>query len=145
MTEIPILLPENFGEGEIVTPFEVLAKQAAAFSQKTKGILTAEVKHQIYLYADMIEDKDNNNVFYDDFYIIAPSLEGYRYSLLRIGQDNTTYPAQIWDYPRGFKKEVTNSTELFAELTNIFNSDETRQIIQSLINQSRINPNKLPF
>ena len=144
MTEIPILLPDNFEEGEIVTPFEVLQKQARSFSKLTKYILKAEVKHSINHYPDMVAEKEKHHVFYDDFYIVAPGLENYRYSLLRIGQTNTTYPAQVWNYPEGLKIEVLNASELLNYLTDIFKSDATRQIIQSLIHQSRINPNPVP-
>ena len=142
MKEIPNLLPENISEGDFVTPSEILKKQVADFSKLTKNILRAEVKHQIYAYADFetVIEKEKHYLFYDDFYIVAPRLDGYRYSLLRIGQTNTTYPADIWDYPQNLKKEVKNADELIDELRILFNSDATRRIIQSLIRQSLKNP-----
>lgn len=142
MAKIPNLLPENFEEGNIITPLEILRIQALAFAKRTKNLLNAEVKHQIYSYddSDIMAEKEKHHVFYDDFYIVAPRLDGYRYSLLRIGQTNTTYPADVWDYPQSLKKEVKNADELIEELRILFSSDATRQIIESLMRQSLKNP-----
>lgn len=142
MAKIPNLLPENFEEGNIITPLEILRIQALAFAKRTKNLLNAEVKHQIYSYddSDIMAEKEKHHVFYDDFYIVAPRLDGYRYSLLRIGQTNTTYPADVWDYPQSLKKEVKNADELIEELRILFSSDATRQIIESLMSQSLKNP-----
>ena len=72
----------------IVTPASILKTQAAALSQKSKGLLQGEVETWAY----------EQNI-YHRFSLVVPALENYRYSLLRVHHLPTVYPVYIDESP----------------------------------------------
>lgn len=67
-------------------PIELLKYQAAQIEINTKGLLKGEVETTI-----------NEEVIYNTLYIVAPSLNNYRYALLKIASTSKPYPVFIYD------------------------------------------------
>src|ERR1017187_5540967 len=85
--EIEDLWPD-FNPAAIVTPASILKTQAAALSQKSKGLLQGEV-----------ETWTSEENIYHRFNLIVPALENYRYSLLRMHHLGTLYPVYVDESP----------------------------------------------
>lgn len=114
------------------SPKSILNEQAKFLSDSTKNILNAVVVTIGY----------NDGNIEHTFDIIAPSLNGYRYSLMTISQQGfQLYPCNLHS-----KKTyaISNENDLLKKLKEIFSSDETKKIIYALISQSR-DTNDVPF
>ena len=116
-------------------------------SKKTKGILEGKIS----TYTE-------KNAFYTSFYIVAPELDNYRCTLMRMVSGATLYPVYLCGYsePENYHDGIevklpgTNSDEMplasyvafdYDELEEtvkqILSSKETADIIHSLMSQSQ--------
>jgi hypothetical protein len=110
------------------SPKSILKEQAGYLMANTGNILSAEVRTQ-----------QNRGTIQHTFYIVAPALQNYRYELLSVIQDVLYYPLKITH--RGYyfpleDKKVETEAEFIERIREIFNDQETIDIISSLYSQS---------
>ena len=142
------LWPDDIQVVKEKAPVTILREQASLLGQKTKNLVTAEVRPT---------EKLLGLGFGFAFYIVGPALGNYRYMLFMISHDIELYPAQIWFDDEESVKEifpwVTNSgrvvqakseDEFLEFLGAIFRSQKTRQVIQAILAQSGVEPTERP-
>jgi hypothetical protein len=129
------------------TPLGLLKYQASMLSQKTNGLLEGEIS----TYTDQ-------GAIYNALDIVAPRLDHYRYTLIRIVSGPALYPVFVYDRsgvdytPRDVPVKFPNVTvpklpnasfavrdyeEFEKAVEEILSSKETANIIRSLMNQSK--------
>ena len=136
---------------ETETPAELLRSQADVLSRNTDGLLEGKLS----AYAE-------HGVVFHTLYIVAPELDNYHFALVRIVSKFPLYPVYIYDYtlpnhpnpdgypgvevhlpgvngnviPRasGFVDDYAAFERVIAE---ILSSEQTANIISSLISQSK--------
>ena len=127
MTTIENLWPEFPVDNLVKSPKSILEEQAIFLATNTKNLLTANI---------------NTHTNFDGrlehtFEIVAPALNGYKYSLFTINQKD------IFLYPCRLEGEgqysINTEDDLIKKLKDIFNSAETQKIINSLMSQSKEN------
>jgi hypothetical protein len=137
------LWPKDFGILPVTPPVVILRQQATLLKQMTNNVLEGIV------YSD---EGDYGNVLHS-FYVKAPALDGYRYRLLGLSHNvSKPYPVQIiYDASSGFdfkagqmswrqaqqNSDIEDEVKLRDRLRDIFNSEDTLQLIRSLIAQSQ--------
>jgi hypothetical protein len=124
MTAIIENLWPDFTTDEIVrSPKIILREQASFLGKSTKNILTGNIRTESW-----------RNQFSHSFQIVAPNLNNYTYTLFTIVEED------IFGFPCKFQSEsafsIKNEEELLARLKEIFSSDDTKKIINSLMSQS---------
>ncbi len=124
MTAIIENLWPDFTTDEIVrNPKIILREQASFLGKSTKNILTGNIRTESW-----------RNQFSHSFQIVAPNLNNYTYTLFTIVEED------IFGFPCKFQSEssfsIKNEEELLARLKEIFSSDDTKKIINSLMSQS---------
>ncbi|HWE96490.1 MAG TPA: hypothetical protein VG269_21185 [Tepidisphaeraceae bacterium] len=131
----PDLWPMDFGPVDAHLPVVILREQAALLSKKTSGLVQAEVRTSSREHSALKIACD----FEHRFYLIAPALDNYRYYLFMVGHGAADlYPVHF--YPReseGEDVELRSEKEFLNKLAEVFSSDDTRRIIQTLIAQSQ--------
>lgn len=128
MTTTDNLWPE-FSLDEVVrSPKMILTEQAEFLAKGTKNLLNANIKVTAF--------SDNSIIYY--FEIVAPNLNGYKYNLF------TLYQQDIFFYPLTLSRNeerylINNEADLLEALKSVFSADLTKRIINSLIAQSKEN------
>ena len=143
------LWPKDISEISIKSPVAILREQASLLGQKTKGLVTAEVKSVSFNTVDyepsLIGETDE--VFTYGFFISAPSLN-YASRLFVIMHGINLYPVTVIpDIDVIAEGDVTaTSEEEFLEILKIFlGSEKTKQIISSLLAQVDLEHPGIPF
>lgn len=98
MNEID-LWPEINIEAHKDEPIKILKDQAEILGKKTKNLIIGEVV-----------TNTESGVIYHTLYLVAPILDNYRYSLLKIAHTSMQYPLFIYDYSKengGIKPQRT--------------------------------------
>ena len=125
------LWPADFGTPNVRLPVVILREQAALLGRKTGNLVEAEVRTN----PGAVSPKDLEY----RFFLVAPALDHYRYYLFMIVHSvGDTYPVRF--YPKeseGEFDEIHSEQELVNRLAEVFNSDDTKRVIQSLIAQSQ--------
>jgi len=133
MTETPDLWPDLHAE-KINTPKTILSEQAALLGKKTNNLIAAEV----------VSGKASDGRFVLFFRLNAPLLENYTYELFTLYYSITLlYPCEIQF--RYKKISVESEKDLIGKLKEIFNDQETKNILASLYSQSMIEQQKNPY
>jgi len=83
------LWPEINLEAHEDEPIKILKDQAEILGQKTKNLITGDVV-----------TNTESGVIYHTLYLVAPILDNYRYSLLKIAHTSMQYPLFIYDYSK---------------------------------------------
>jgi len=140
---VPDLWPTDLMEepGELA-PVEILREQAALLGKKTRNRVEAEVKliPAVGWSVGRLEYV---------FWIVAPTLYGYRYGLFNISHGELSYPLTIQmdgdvyreilhrepDEDAGKPLVVNSEAEFLDILKQILGASKTRRIIGSLISQ----------
>ena len=126
--KIPDLWPEDINdESNLVMPIQILREQAAALTQRTKGIIEGEVR----------SPKSSDDSFVHEFVLVAPTLDGYAHRLIVIIHTIAGYPVEVHSRALGKRRIVDSQDDFLGCLREIFNHPETKQIIQALIAQSK--------
>ena len=112
-----------------VAPFTILKQQASNLTQATKGILEGSIGRSAV----------NDRVFLS-FRLIAPVLDHYSFDLFSARHDIlASYPIDI--FPEKTLKEefirASDADEFIRVLQAMLTSENTQQILRSLIAQSR--------
>jgi hypothetical protein len=132
-----------------LSPVAILKRQASLLGERTKNLVEAEVETKA---------ADHQKKLQHWFYLVAPALDFYKYPLFRVEHSPTQfYPLSIrfnvraetsTKGDRSSKFEgitsreqvmmlrVKSEGEFTAHLKTIFAADETKKVIQSLIDQS---------
>ena len=121
--------PADIGQetGEL-SPGVLLKEQAVLLSNKTKGLVTAEVRGG---------QERGGNKFVDKFYLIGPAIN-YQYLLMTLEYPFDFYPARIYFselHPNGIS--IPDSETLGEELAQVFSHEKTRQVINAIIQRSK--------
>ena len=105
-------------------PVEALRKQAGFLGEKTEYVLVGDVRTDV-----------SRGNFVHSFDLVIPSLDRYRYNLLRVSHDITYYPLE-WFF--GDDHGYLHSEEEFMTwLKSVLSSDATKRIIRTLLTQAR--------
>jgi hypothetical protein len=141
--------PDIAASTKRLSPVAILRQQATLLGQRTKNLVEAEVETKA---------ADHQKKLQHWFYLVAPALDFYKYPLFRVEHSPTQfYPLMIrfnvgaetsTKGDRSSKFEgitsreqvmmlrVKSEAEFTAHLKTIFAADETKKVIQSLIDQS---------
>ena len=124
------LWPDFTTDAVVRSPKTVLREQASFLGKRTKNILTGNIRTESY-----------QGRFSHNFQIVAPNLNNYTYTLFTIVEED------IFGFPCKFQDEtffsIKTEEELLERLKNIFSSDETKKVINSLMSQSIENDKKI--
>lgn len=109
------------------TPFVILKEQAELLTEKTDGLLLGEVSQNQSI---------GREGFCYTLYMVAPSLNNYRYNLLTISYEIGLYPLRLIESE---KESVvcSDENEFKKELGEIFKSQGTQNVISKLLTHVR--------
>jgi len=145
------LWPNDVAVVQKKAPVTILKEQASLLGQRTKTLVTAEVK--------AVDSEHYDFAF--AFYIVGPALGNYRYKLFTVSHDVELYPVTIdlgdveWasEVARGIQARVqaeipgtsiqAGTEQEFLEcLRRIFASQKTRKVIGAILAQSGVAPSE---
>jgi hypothetical protein len=137
------LWPGQFDTATFTPPITVLRQQALKLREVTGGVLEGEAA----------TDENDGGTMIHSFFIVAPRLNRYRFHLLSLmHRADSPYPVQVWyeapsrdasraeeaSWEEVFKNSnLRDETRLKERLKEIFSSDATRKLIESLLAQSQ--------
>jgi len=137
------LWPADISHSRMKAPVTILKEQALLLQDKTQGIIHAKVRR-----LNEIPEQDhsqNNERFTYEFYLRAPAIGDYEYSLFNITHGIELYPIEF-TLDKEIKHEfnpldtdmyVTRSERDFLELLRkIFSAKKTRKVIHAMLAQS---------
>ena len=110
-------------------PVRLMQEAADALSQTTHG----KVQGSIFTL-----NPGGANLFRHTFYLRAPDLNDYTYSLFYVWHDENFYPAHVLragEDQRTDTHDCTDENALREELKIIFQDHDTRQVVRSLLIQ----------
>ena len=114
---------------DIKPPIAHLREQATLFGNKTANIISADVK---------ISMEDYERILCQTLFLIAPALNNYRYAILKVKQEpGTIYPVTIEDCTTEEQYKCKTESEFLDNLEAILTSEPVRNIIKTLIAQSK--------
>lgn len=112
--------------GEVAAPLGILRQQAALLGDMANNLLEAQV----------IVRQRSAKLMAADLVIVAPPLDGYTISILRIEHKLELYPLKVWNLLTETPlREVLNEEAFLAALRMILQSTEVRRAIESLLVQ----------
>ena len=124
------LWPDDIsGASNLLTPVSILKEQASLLGRKTGNLVEAEVDTSLVDYERLLQHS---------FILVAPALKHYRYLLFRVTHSATQlYPLEI-DVPvLNTGMSAGSEIDFIEKLKDIFAGNKTKEIIQTLIAQSR--------
>jgi hypothetical protein len=114
----------DFEAEKVENPKSFLVEQANFLSKKTKNVLVGDVKSAGDIKKKIVHSFD----------ILAPALSNYRFNLFHIRHELLFYPLdfiyQNQIIPIESEEELTN------KMKEVFNSEDTKKILNSLYSQS---------
>jgi len=132
-------LPDTTG---LSTPVTILREQALLLTEMTNRVLEGVVG---------VWKGRSTGVLVADLDIIAPVLDNYQVSIVRIKHDVQLYPVNLQNMLSGRTYEATNEDEFINALRDMLTSPEVRRAITGLLVQSRptemakVDPSGIPF
>jgi hypothetical protein len=117
---------EPFGE-ELKAPVQILAEQAALLGQMTNNILEGRVENQ-----------SKGRTFTFDLNVVAPALGNYVHSILRIDYTLEFYPLRLQSQVAQAEYDCEGEEEFMKVLEEVLSSRKVRQVVTSLLSQSRV-------
>lgn len=119
----------ELGTEKITLPLTILKAQAAKLGELTDNVLQGNI--------DQVPPGDDWEFAYV-LDIIAPALNNYTYTVLRIMHDVAGYPATVFDCVDGFESAVAIETEdeFVRHLASILSSRHVRGVVNALLTQS---------
>lgn len=127
------LWPVDLDAADIQMPIEILRQQASFLQQRTDYSLRAEVDTQ---QARAVIDGETVDALVHRFVVIAPLLGDYRFELLRVAHGLTGYPCKV-SQGKNASLDVDDDTSFRGALQKIFGSNEVKNVVSSLLAQSR--------
>jgi hypothetical protein len=133
------LWPTDFSVPETVTaPVTILLDQALALGETTKHLVEGEVRTYRGIDRNSLVHAVVDDEIVHSFLIKAPYLDNYRYSLFHVRHKALPYPLTISEVDNKPDVVVHNEEEFLNRLKRVFDSEEARRVIQSLIQQSLV-------
>jgi hypothetical protein len=126
-TTFPDLWPTEITVSGPVPPVAILRGQAAHLAEKTKGLVTADVRSV----------PEGGDQFVYAFDLVAPALDDYRYMLFVIRHGVSLYPVEL--HATRLRQEpwrAANPDEFTRVLKEVLSQEATLQVVRSLIAQS---------
>ncbi len=114
--------PTLLGETTVITPVTVLKEQAALLGRKTQNLIVGRV-----------ESRPEEGKFRHILYLMIPTLSNYRYFLLSITHDLSTYPLKINDATSSTAISADDLEDFRTKLKEILSSDRVKRIIETLL------------
>ena len=99
-----------------------MSEQAALLGEKTQNLVVAEVASRAVV-----------SIFYHNFNLVAPALEGYRYNLFTLQHTIDLYPVTFMAF--GSVLTIQSQEELIERLREALSDERTTNVIKSLIAQ----------
>ena len=130
-------------ESNLNPPVNILREQATLLKDKTNELLIAEVRTlsdgEAWMQASIagLVKGLNTPAIGHSFFLVAPRLGDYKYLLFRVVQPVEMYPLVIVDSPLGESIKIATEDEFLKKLSEVFASEKTQKVIQSLVSQSR--------
>ena len=123
-------------------PFSILKKQSDLLSDLTNGCLCGEiVSANKKDFSSSLREYQTTSTFdyrVYSFYILANELSDYRYLLLTLEHNVLEiYPAKIKSEIGGIDRVVYSEEELLEVLSLVLGNSVTKEIIETLVLQSR--------
>ena len=111
----------------VITPLTILKEQAAILSKATNGLLVGDVERA--------QSRGQQNVFSIlVLRVVAPSLDGYSYSILEVNHDIRLYPLTLRNLTGDENSKQCDSEETFEQaLGEILSSLAVRKVISALL------------
>jgi len=117
----------NLGELELIkTPTSILREQGSILFDATKGVLTGSPNVQ-----------PRGDQFLIDFDIVARYLNGYRYTLFTVIHGIKIYPLKLENKVHKITQSCETEERFQEVVEQILSSKETREIVRTLISQSK--------
>jgi hypothetical protein len=114
-------------EESIQTPVGVLREQASILTEKAKGIIAGEVEN----------GRTADGQLSHTLKIVAPSLGGYSYSVVRVLHPIALYPGLLIDYSNEKRYNFASEDEFVSILKSALSGSSLIQVIRALIAQSK--------
>lgn len=135
------LWPKDIGQTALRAPVMILREQAALLGEKTHNVVKAEVD----TLGPYSEYNPHAEKFAHRFYLVAPTLDDYRYKLFEITHSVVLYPVDF-HLDEDIQKELLSKNgksnlsaqseeELVKILGKIFNSAKSRHVVHALLAQ----------
>ena len=123
------LWPKDIGDSKLTPPLKILREQAGFLSEKTGGLVAAEVTTQVV----------SNEMIHNTFVLVVPSLDDYRYELFEVRHQVSFYPCDI--LPRSGHNlpnymDLPREDKFVEALGSLFGSLEIKRLIHSLVAQA---------
>jgi hypothetical protein len=125
MSDSNDLWPDFEDVPKIISPRAILAEQGNFLSEKTKNLLNASITSGM----------SGDGRILNRFKIVAPLLKNYSFSLFVIYHNALYYPCELSH--NGTSYVIHNEEILKEKIKEIFNSEETKKVIVSLLGQSK--------
>lgn len=123
------LWPEDIGQLEpIQVPEKILRKQAFLLGEKTGNLIEAVV-------SDSYFNESESTEFNYHFYIVAPTLDNYHFSLFKVSHDIALYPLTI-EIDTEILSEIESSN--VSGKIKIKNEEEFLEILKKILNAKKI-------
>jgi len=121
------LWPKEIVATDITTPAAIMQMQASLLSKRTN-----------YKLRGAVETTTAGSTLLQTFYIVAPSLENYRYELFAVYHGAVPYPVRVKSAPQDVKDLgflMENEQEFLAWLRAVLASSETKRVVGALLAQ----------
>jgi len=146
------LWPGEIDVTSVIPPAVILREQAASLAGRTKGLVRGEVESEkadlgeIDEYLKEVASHHKLVHYVHTLYLVVPSLDRYRYSLLSVLHDFQPYPCHASFHPAPTDSRVSDwrgtacleSERGFIDWLRVaFQRPETVRVIHALISQVR--------
>lgn len=112
------------------TPSMILQEQAGLLGELTNEVLEGQVGR------DNIQDDNRIAV---SLYVVAPAIQRYRVQILSLNYSYATvYPVGVSDSIQGRLRQARTEDELLSILKEILSSSYVKNVIATLISESRV-------
>jgi len=115
-------------KGSLRTPITILREQATVLGQATNNVLQGDVTTGRETFG---------SEFQMTLSIVAPALDNYRFSLLRVTHDLELFPVTVYDLVNDTQYQCSDEASFLHALKEILSSKSTHRIIDSLLSQSQ--------
>ncbi|MBM4034848.1 MAG: hypothetical protein FJ291_24155 [Planctomycetes bacterium] len=122
-------------------PIAILREQGVLLGRNTKNLLLGRVRaERDIVFSSLPPSRTGMKEpsFFYSFYLVAPTLDNYAVKLFTIGHGIELYPV-IFNFPDGGDPVAADTEQEFIQrLRQIFTSDSTKRVIESLLSQSQV-------
>jgi hypothetical protein len=113
------------------TPASILAEQAAALTEQTRGVLNGRV-----------QTTSGSGAFAYDLTVIAPALGNYTFNVLQIQHGIALYPLTLKNYLLNTPMQLPDEAQFLAKLKEILSSEPMVRVIGGLLAQINAQPRR---